>query len=359
MKIGILTFHRAHNYGAVLQAYALVTYLREVGYNAEIVDYRPKAIEEAHGTIPYGRMRKMSIKGKVRFILKLLPFIYQRYKRSKIFKRFIDALPTSEHKYTEANTKLSGYDYLICGSDQVWNPNITNGLDPFYTGKIKTNAHFMSYAASAEITPQQKTIEQYRDTLSKFDRVSVRESIFQEQLSKLTVKKIEQVLDPIFLLTPGQWKNFSVNPFVDNKSYVLVYQVKRDDYVLRYAHELANIYNCCVREITAEAEFMPNSERYVSLSPQEFVGAFANAEMVVTTSFHGTAFSIMFDKPFVTMMFGTSGDYRALDLMNTLGIENSTITRQSKVKDFVCKPRKAFNFDKMLRQSKAFLKFNE
>lgn len=358
MKIGILTFHRAHNYGAVLQAYALVTYLRNVGYHAEIVDYRPKAIEEAHGTIPYGRIRKMSIKGKVRFLLRLLPFIYLRYKRAKIFCKFIEALPTSTKIYTSSDTELSDYDYLICGSDQVWNPNITDGFDSFYTGRVKTNAHFVSYAASAEITPQQTTIEQYRDILSNFDRVSVRESIFQEQLSKLAIKKIEQVLDPIFLLTPEQWKSVSLNPF-DSKSYILVYQVKRDDYVLQYARDLAKIHNCYVREITAETEFMPNPERHVTLSPQEFVGAFANAKMVVTTSFHGTAFSVMFNKPFATMMFGTPGDYRALDLMNTLGIENSTIARQSKAKDFVCQPRKAFNLDKMLRQSKMFLKFNE
>lgn len=159
-------------------------------------------------------------------------------------------------------------------------------------------------------------------------------------------------------MTPEQWKDFSVKPFND-EPYILVYQVKRDANVLRYAHELAAAHHCCVKEITAEAEFFPNSERYVSLSPQEFVGAFVNAKMVVTTSFHGTAFSVMFNKPFATMMFGTPGDYRALDLMNTLGIEKSTIARQSKAKDFVCLPRKAFNLDKMLNQSKTFLKFNE
>lgn len=358
MKIGILTFHRAHNYGAVLQAYALVTYLRNAGYDAEIVDYRPEAIENAHGTIPFGRIKKMSIKGKVKFLLRLIPFLYLRYKRAKIFKEFINSLPTSSVNYRTSNLKIEGYDYLICGSDQVWNPNITNGFDPFYTGQVSSQAKFMSYAASAEISPQQKTIDQYRDILSNFDRVSVRESIFKKLLSNLTVKNIEQVLDPVFLLTPKQWKDFSVNPF-DGKSYVLVYQVKRDEFVLQYAYELARIHHCFVREITAEAEFLPNAERYVTLSPQEFVGAFANADMVVTTSFHGTAFSIMFEKPFVTMMFGTSGDYRALDLMNTLGIKDSTITRKSKAKDFVCYPRIAFNFSKMLRQSKLFLNFNE
>lgn len=358
MKIGILTFHRAHNYGAVLQAYALVTYLINCGLEAEIVDYRPEAIEGAHGTIPWGRIKRMSVKGKIKFLIKILPFIFLRYKRAKVFEKFIDALPTSSKTYTSKDTEISNYDYLVSGSDQVWNPYITRGFDPFYTGQIKIDAKFISYAASAEITPKQNAIEEYKSILNNFERISVRESIFQKQLSSLTDKKIEQVLDPIFLLTPEQWKDFSVKPFND-EPYILVYQVKRDANVLRYAHELAAAHHCCVKEITAEAEFFPNSERYVSLSPQEFVGAFVYAKMVVTTSFHGTAFSVMFNKPFATMMFGTPGDYRALDLMNTLGIENSTIARQSKAKDFVCLPRKAFNLDKMLHQSKTFLKFNE
>ena len=75
MKIGILTFHRAHNYGAVLQAYALVTYLRSIGHEAEIVDYRPESIESAHGMIPYARMMKKSPLGKIKFLVKMKYYI--------------------------------------------------------------------------------------------------------------------------------------------------------------------------------------------------------------------------------------------------------------------------------------------
>ena len=106
MKIGILTFHRAHNYGAVLQAYALVTYLINCGLEAEIVDYRPEAIEGAHGTIPWGRIKRMSIKGKIKFLIKILPFIFLRYKRAKVFEKFIDALPTSSKTYTSKDKEI-------------------------------------------------------------------------------------------------------------------------------------------------------------------------------------------------------------------------------------------------------------
>ena len=358
MKIGILTFHRAHNYGAVLQAYALVTYLRNIGHQAEIVDYRPDAIEQAHGAIPWGRIKKMSLIGKIKFLVRLLPFIPLRYKRANIFRQFIKSLPTSTRIYTSADTNIDGYDCLLCGSDQVWNSKITNGFDPFYTGQVSTNATFVSYAASAEITPKSEAIEKYKEVLPRFKRISVRESVFQEQLSRLTDCTIEQVLDPVFLLSSDQWKSFSVNPFDDNP-YILVYQVRRDDNVLRYAHELADIQHYCVREITAEADFLPNKERHVTLSPQQFVGAFANAKAVVTTSFHGTAFSIIFSKPFVTMMFGKPGDYRALDLINTLGIKDSTITPKSKAADFSSEPAMATNFINILQKSKQYLIFND
>ena len=113
MKIGILTFHRAHNYGAVLQAYALVTYLINCGLEAEIVDYRPEAIEGAHGTIPMGRIKRMSVKGKIKFLIKILPFIFLRYKRAKVFEKFIDVLPTSSKTYTSKDTFAIGSPSFI------------------------------------------------------------------------------------------------------------------------------------------------------------------------------------------------------------------------------------------------------
>lgn len=359
MKIGILTFHRAHNYGAVLQAYALSTYLKNQGYDAEIVDYRQSAIEKAHGTIPWGRLSRGSIYRRLRLLIHLIPYLPSRHKRAKVFEEFIDNLPTSAKIYTAADTRIEGYDYLICGSDQVWNPNITNGFDNFYTGNIDTSARWITYAASAEITPKQKNISSYKSILSRYTKISVRESIFKEQLEALTDKKITQVLDPIFLLSPGQWRQFGKKCPFANIDYVLVYQVKRDPQVLRYAHELAALHHCEVREITAEAEFKQTEERKVALSPQEFVGAFANAKMVVTTSFHGTAFSVMFGKPFATMKFNAPGDYRALDLLNTLGIDGCTITADSKAVDFNPKSVEATKLSEMLLISESYLALDE
>lgn len=357
MKIGILTFHRAHNYGAVLQAYALVTYLRNQGYDADIVDYRPAAIEKAHGTLPLGRLKGMSFLRKIIFLLKLLPYLPFRYIRSKIFKRFINSLPTSEQIYDDDDDSISGYDYLIVGSDQVWNTKITNGFSKFYGGKVKTDAKWISYAASAEIKPNQADISIFKEILNNFSRISVRECLFQKQLQKISSKNIYQVLDPVFLLSKNEWLTLAKRPF-KNKSYILVYQVKRDSNVLRYAEEWASFKNLEVIEITAEADFIPRKNRFTGLSPQEFVGAFADAKGIVTTSFHGTAFAALFEKPFKLMIFNAPGDYRALDLIQTIGLSDCVITPSSKPdNDKVNYDRSIFL--SMISKSKDFLKFNE
>lgn len=361
MKIGILTFHRAHNYGAVLQAYALVTYLRQSGYDAEIVDYRPLSIEQGHGVMPIKRLKGKSTFRKLTFIIKLLPFLIYRKKRSNVFMKFINNLPTSSVIYTENSKTIENYDYIICGSDQVWNPQITNGLDSFYTANIKTKAKFTSYAASAEINPSFQKIDIYKDVLKRFYKISVRESIFKNQLQPLTNKPVYQVLDPIFLLSKEEWIKFGKNPF-KKKDYLLVYQVRRDKNVLKYAKELSKKNKLEIIEITAEAEFLPKKNRYMTLSPQEFVGAFIYAKAVVTTSFHGTAFAALFQKPVKTMLFNTPGDYRALDLMRTIGLiplEKYTFSKENQSEINIMQTVEPRELSKKILESKDFLSFNE
>lgn len=189
MKIGILTFHRAHNYGAVLQAYALVTYLRGQGYQAEIIDYRPKSIENAHGTLPIGRLKNLSFVRKIIFLIKILPYLPARYRRAKKFHTFINSMPTSKDIYTDKFNSIKGYDYIIVGSDQVWNSHITNGLSPFYSGDIKSDAKWISYAASAEITPHQKEVEQYKNILKIFLKYQYGKRFFRNNYNLLRKRK--------------------------------------------------------------------------------------------------------------------------------------------------------------------------
>lgn len=207
MKIGILTFHCAHNYGAVLQTYALVTYLRKNNYDAEIIDYRPKSLTMSHGIMPWRRISRLNIIRKVIFVLRILPFLTVRKERSDKFQSFIDSLPLSTRKYTETDSEVTGYDIIICGSDQVWNPSITNGFDKFFCGSVSHKGKFISYAASTEakriISDDYK---KYKEVLSNFENISVRESELKNILQPLINKEITKVIDPVFLLSANEAK---------------------------------------------------------------------------------------------------------------------------------------------------------
>ena len=352
MKIGILTFHCAHNYGAVLQTYALVTYLRKNNYDAEIIDYKPKSLTMSHGIMPWRRISRLNIIRKVIFVLRILPFLTVRKERSDKFQSFIDSLPLSTRKYTETDSEVTGYDIIICGSDQVWNPSITNGFDKFFCGSVSHKGKFISYAASTEakriISDDYK---KYKEVLSNFENISVRESELKNILQPLINKEITKVIDPVFLLSANEWQKVAIKPTFTDKPYLLVYQVKR---VLDMANKYAALHHMSVVEVTAEAEYKKMKNRILTASPFEFVGLFANASCVVTTSFHGTAFSIIFNKPFKTVLFNAPGDGRALDVMNTFGIENSTVNVDSG--DIQEMSLNTPNLDIIVRTSETFIK---
>lgn len=325
MKVGILTFHCAHNYGAVLQVYALVTYLKQNGVDAEIIDYRPKSLVKSHGIFPYNKFASKTLKGKIKYLLHILPYLNLRRIRAKKMSRFIESLPLSSKKYTEADKELCGYDIVICGSDQVWNTDITHGQDLFFTHLVKSDAKFVSYAASSEIN--ERTLNDIREIISRFDVVSVREQALKQVLERKDLgKKIYKVMDPVFLLTQREWHKVAKCP-QETTPYLLVYQVRRDNRINELAKRISQKYSLKIIELTAEADAITAESNVVrTASPQEFLGYFANAKLVLTSSFHGTAFAAIFGVPSKTVLFGSPGDGRAMDLIDFLNIRNATVS---------------------------------
>lgn len=324
MKIGILTFHCAHNYGAVLQAYALSTYLKRCGYDVEIVDYRPFFVEYSHGILPIAKIIKLGLKEGAIFFLKILPFTILRGIRAYKFNKFINNLPLSIHYYNREKI-LDTYDVLICGSDQIWNKKITNGYDKYYTGQVNTKATYISYGASTELSLVKSDVCFFKKILNNFKHIGIREKELINYLRNLTDSEIVQVLDPVFLLKRQEWLDIAIKPS-NKKPYLLVYQNKRSKFVIDAAYKLASQKGLEVYEITAEAQFFYKKNRKRTLSPYQFLGYFSEAEYVITTSFHGTAFSIIMGKPFKLFLFGESVDGRGLDLLKTLHIENATFS---------------------------------
>ncbi len=315
MKIGILTFHRAHNYGAVLQAYALQEILRKHGDSVEIIDYRQPFIEEVYATFSLKRYLRAISSMKIKSIAKEILNVPIRYRKKKIFDTFLNNfLNISSVNVCDNSEMPDDYDLYIHGSDQIWNPKLTAGYDSVYLGDYKSNGKKITYAASFELKPLPEEGKlKFSCYLNNFDAISVREEELIDILSPVIKNKIFNVLDPTLLIDSSFWDNFAVKP--DEKKYLLVYQVGNVDITIPLAKNIANRLGLDVVIL---------NEKYKSV--EEFVGYFKYASFVISASFHATSFSIIFKKPFYTLATGTSSDIRYISLFKKLEISNRLVT---------------------------------
>ena len=325
MRIGILTFHCAHNYGAVLQCYALQETLKAMGHNVKVIDYRPDFLLNPYKIWNINRNKDYNSFFK-RLILECLT-LHRGLVRCRAFDSFIK----TRLNLTKEQTIPSSFDAYIMGSDQIWNPQITKGFHKPYFGYFnfpKENRKYIAYAASMEassLTQEAKAF--YMKALDNFNAVSVREKTLADLLQPLTSKKIETVLDPTLLANTNIWNSIVKRPLLNCK-YVLVYQVRCDKNTRRIAQDIADQIGAKVIEITAWINWKFKKNVYQCCSPEEFLGWIKYASCIVTTSFHGTAFSVIFNKPFYCVKLG-KGDTRATSLLHELGLENRMIEKTS------------------------------
>ena len=235
MRIGILTFHCAHNYGAVLQCYALQETLKGMGHNVEIIDYRPEYLIKPYDVINFKRISSPTILGQLKKCLLETVVLPKRLKRHKAFSRFINHKLNLSERVVEDKIPIK-YDVYVMGSDQIWNPKITKGFDAVYFGDFtyaKENRKYIAYAASMAVIELDEPSKCYlSNALSNFNAISVRERQLVPLLQPLLKNKIDVVLDPTLLVNPEIWENIARSSHIKGK-YVLVYQIRRDANTLR------------------------------------------------------------------------------------------------------------------------------
>ncbi|MDE6311372.1 MAG: polysaccharide pyruvyl transferase family protein [Muribaculaceae bacterium] len=321
MKIGILTFHYAHNYGAVLQAYGLQEYLKSLGHETYIIDHRNPFIAS---TIRRNNHRDWLSSNPKACLIRLWQFIANtkiRHERYDNFEHFIN-----QHLSLIANTEsdMQDLDVVVIGSDQVWSSPHTGGqLDPMYLGcNIKTK--LISYAASCSRRKLSDTdIRDFKTHLPNFQNISVRESGFKALLSKLTDKDIDVVVDPTVLAGVDVYDRISKEP--DRKKYILIYEIQRHKSTLEFAKRLASEHDAEIIELTNGVYGTHGHWMHEGASPEEFLGYFKHALAVVTTSFHGTVFSILFKKPFYTLYQHSPSDDRMVNLLKQLELDDRMV----------------------------------
>ena len=325
MKIGIITFHRAHNYGAVLQCFALSTTLKDLGHSVEVIDYYPSYFKKQYALFSLNHFSQLSMKSKCAYLCKCLITSVSKTKRRKKFNLFINQLPLTDSQYNEKNYVFKKYDAIIFGSDQIWNPLLTSKEDNIFCGNFsKNNSLFISYAASTSPGILNTSYSNYfKDIANRFDSISVREQSLVEYFHSIGAKSATLVLDPVLLLPQEKWKNIAIPS--TKKNYLLIYTVPQNPKVRELAEMIAKQKKLEIIEIRPTVNLKPTKKSLDTVSPNEFLGYFSGASFVVTTSFHGTAFSIIFQKQFVTLQLGTAQDDRAQNLLNQLGLKDRLV----------------------------------
>jgi len=302
-KIGILTFHRPHNYGANLQAYALQEKLENLGYDTKIIDYRNDILEKSTKIIKVN-LKDVKIKGIIKQLITNIIFLPKNFLRKKNFEKFQKEHYNLSIKYRtieELEKDKDKMNIYMVGSDQVWNTTITNGLEDVYTLNFKEkNAKYISYASSmgnGSFSSENEKRE-LMNRLEKFDALAVREKSAKELIEKETEKKVEVVLDPTLLLNDSEWTRIIKKERIKEK-YILVYTVIEDKEIFKIANKLSEITGMKIVTFRRTNGILKNVAKNLYIKgPEDFVSMFKNASYVVTSSFHGTAFSIIFNKKF-------------------------------------------------------------
>lgn len=331
MKIGILTYHRAHNYGAVLQAFALQEKLKALGHTVEIIDYSPNYLINPYKILSFNRLLTKSPIIIVKNLLNIIVTFRRRLIRHKRFNHFINKYLVISEKVTSVIPPM--YDIYILGSDQIWNSKISSGFDKIFFGYFTTkkNALKITYAASMEANNLSNGENVFfENALRNFNGISVRESNLSVLLQPLTSKIVKNVLDPTFIVDRLIWDNLAIKPKIAKK-YVLVYDVRINDQTLILAHKIAKEIDGVVVQLTAWIRSSYVKHRYQCASPKEFVGWIKYADCIVTSSFHGTAFSIIYNLPFYTIKLNDGADSRSELLLKNLDLSNRLISTESNI----------------------------
>lgn len=347
MKIGIITFNSAHNYGAVLQAWATQTYLEKQGYQAEIINLRLNVIDNVYKMAvkkKYSSNRYINAAVNRARVMKRCVFQMEKYKRYRSFERFINEKLHVTKVYKSSRElkedESLDYDVLIAGSDQIWNSSITKTLARAYFldfGKPETKR--ISYAASIgrkELPPYEN--DWVRHFLQKIDYISVREVNAYKAIAPLTEKKVEIVADPTFLLEKEDFDKLKQS-FSVNGSYIYVHNVhltKKDLRLFEVAEELSQRTGLPIVANRKDEAYGNVAGRFSSGKVEQFIGVISEAEYVVTNSFHATVFALIYHRKFITIPHITNPN-RMQNLLGELGIENHLIVSKEELPEDLSK----------------------
>ena len=313
MKIGILTFHRTHNYGAVLQCFALQETIRKMGHDVLVINYVQPYIEH-NNNVFYDFQQKFKssplheLKSIARYATKFIKsgdsFLFFRRRHLRLTSKCV------------RETIPNDFDCYLIGSDQLWSLECTKEIDPVFFGDFnhKRDSSVYGYAISGnESSLRQISTTRLANYVRNFTRISFREKSLSDCFLCLTKQNTRVDIDPTLLTDKSVWL-----PLIEkrwgHKDYVLIYQV-------RGGREQQQALSVKAQQLAKEQGTYTIDLSTYKFSPSEFVTAFKYAKCIVTSSFHGTAFALIFNKPLCAIRLNDGHDSRYVDLLSAVGAE--------------------------------------
>lgn len=330
MKIGILTFHESNNYGAVLQAYALQKIINRYNF-CDLIDYRADAISAE------GKIEKIRTSRGIKGVLKRILTLSYYENKNKNFKKFMKKCHLSSRSYEAANIQDANqeYDCFITGSDQVFNLDLTHNDQIFYLDFVNAGKKRIAYAASLGSYQITKKDVAAIKLLEYMDNISCREPEAAKNVASLINRDVEIVLDPTLLLTKKEWMELEeILPNLPPK-YILLYLISPKSIYFKLAIKIGRKLNLPILYINYSPKKWRNMriKNLTDVTPEQFLFLIHNAEYIITNSFHGTAFSINYEKNFYVIqdMEKKRSNQRIERLLHILKLENRMIQNVEEV----------------------------
>lgn len=306
-KIGIITFHNSVNYGAVMQTYALQEFLLENNYDVRIIDYVNDKIDSELNKRIIGNPIKIGIK-----------YLYRKRKLN-IFNKFNEKnlRLTPERNIRRKNIEClkDRFDCVITGSDQVWNLNLTENDKTYFLDFVNQSTNKIGYAVSIG---DNTTIDftDVNDCIMDFNHVSFRERAFYDFAKEKYNLKSEVCCDPTLLVKKEVFEKVISERIVKEK-YIFCFMMEYKKDIVELANQLGKKYNYKIINNKNSKEF------FLHCTPADFLSWIKNAEIVLTDSFHGTVFSLIFKKKFISDKFDLNKKMklRVNDLLKEFGCE--------------------------------------
>lgn len=334
MKLGIITFHNAKNYGAYFQTYALTQVLGKLkskNTDIEVIDYQCKFIDDDYKPI-------IDFSSLKRFIVSALSFFPIVIRNLKFNKALKTTVKLSKSYNINTINDADVYDCYIAGSDMIWHWHTVKGEEKFdetyFLSFVKDANKKNSYAASfgTDLIPN-KYRKLYFSNLASFNNISVREKSGQFFLQDLN-RNINLNLDPTLLVDNNIWDSLIKNK-KKKENYILVYEVGvLTNRMINYAKMLSNKTGYKVVYLNSEYNFRNKLKLHnyrFGFSPSDFISYFKFADYIITNSYHGTVFSILYEKKFESEIDSWIKNNRSLELMELLGLEDRILNDNSDI----------------------------